>query len=68
MAQNILLYTNELNESTQLLGFKIINSKDVKKYFKIINLLEEESVEISNGEFGINYNSEDFDTLKITRK
>lgn len=68
MAQNILLYTNELNESTQLLGFKIINSKDVKKYFKIINLLEEENVEVSNGEFGINYNSEDFDTLKITRK
>lgn len=68
MAQNILIYTNEIDESAKLLGFKIINSKDVKKYSKIIDLLENENVEISNGELGLTYNSENFDTLKITRK
>ncbi len=68
MAQNILIYTNEIDESAKLLGFKIINSKDVKKYLKIINLLENENVEVSNGELGLTYNSENFDTLKIVRK
>lgn len=67
MAQNILIYTNEIDESAKLLGFKIINSKDVKKYSKIIDLLENENVEISNGGLGLIYNSENFDTLKITR-
>ena len=57
MAQNILIYTNEIDESAKLLGFKIINSKDVKKYLKIISLLENDSVEVSNGELGLTYNS-----------
>jgi len=66
MANSIIIFSDFIDESSKIGGFKIVNSKNVQKYLKIISLLEEEGIEISNGELNLTYNSENFDYLKLT--
>lgn len=65
MAQYLIKCTKDVNDET-LFGFKVCDSKQANLYMHCINLLSEDNETWYFNDQQLNYESDDFEVIKIT--